>query len=174
LARERAGEVSDVDAEQWRVGVRAGQRHQGVECAGGEVGEERAVALGGYRLLRVHVESLEPGGGDRREGVELGTECAKWADQLGADDGAAEAGGFHHRPGPAAQELGDLGEGRQPQDPADGGDRVRHRVGPLAPGVEDLCGALDREEQRSRIQLGHRIQHSSRSRSRRGRCRPRL
>jgi hypothetical protein len=118
-----------------------------------------AVALGGYRLLRVHVESLEPGGGNRREGVELGTECAQWADQLGADDGAAEAGGFHHRPGPAAHELGDLGEGRQPQDPADGGDLVRHRVGPLAPGVEDLCGALDREEQRSRIQLGHRIQH---------------
>jgi hypothetical protein len=35
LACECPAEVSDLDAEQGRVGVRAGQRHQGIECAGG-------------------------------------------------------------------------------------------------------------------------------------------
>jgi hypothetical protein len=115
-----------------------------------------------------------PEGGDRREGVELGTECAQWADQLGADDGAAEAGGFHHRPGPAAQELGDLGE--------DGSRRIR----PMEVTSSGTVSVHWRQVWRTsavrsigknsapRIQLGHRIQHSSRSRSRRRRCRPRL
>jgi hypothetical protein len=124
----------------------------------GEVGEEHTVALGGHRLLGVHVELLERGGGDRREGVQLRAECAQWPDQLGAVGYVAEVGGLHHRQGPAAQQLGDLGEARQPQDPADGGDLVRHRVGPLAPGTEDLGGALDREEQPSGVQLTHRLE----------------
>jgi len=77
LACERPAEVSDLDAGQGRVGVRAGQRDQGIECAGGELGEERTVALGGHRLVGVHVELLERGGGDRREGVQLRAECAQ-------------------------------------------------------------------------------------------------
>ena len=70
----------------------------------------------------------------------------------------AEVGGLHQHEGPAAHELGELGEGRHPQDAADRGDLVGHRVGPVAPGVQHLCAALDREEQHPGIKLADRIE----------------
>jgi len=109
-AGERAAEVPDLDAGQRCAGVRAGHGDHGVDRGGGEAGGERAVALVGYRLVGVHVEVLERGGGDHREGVEFGAEPAQRPDQLRAGGRVTEVGGFHQGEGPAAQPPGHLGE----------------------------------------------------------------
>ena len=85
-------------------------------------------------------------------------EPAQRADQLGAGARVAEVGSLEDGEGPAAQRFGDLGQRRQPQHVADGGDLVRDRCGPFAPGVQDLRGALDREEQVPGVQLPDRVQ----------------
>ena len=87
-----------------------------------------------------------------------GPSQAQRADQLGAGARVAEVGSLDDGEGPAAQWFGDLGQRRQPQQVADGGDLVRDRCGPFAPGVQDLRGALDREEQVPGVQLPDRVQ----------------
>jgi hypothetical protein len=84
--------VPDLDAGQRSVSVRAGHGDQGIDRGRREVGEQCAVALGGHRLIRVHVELLERGGGDHREGVEFRAEPAQRPDQRGAKATKAASG----------------------------------------------------------------------------------
>ena len=53
---------------------------------------------------------------------------------------------------------GHLLEGREVHHPADRGHLLRRARGPLVPGVEDLGGALDREEEGAGVDLGDRQQ----------------
>ena len=150
--------MADLDAGRRCPGFGPGHGDQGVDRRGGEVGQECAVARARHRLAGVHVQLAERGGGDHRDGVHLWAEPAQRADQLGAGARVAEAGSLEDGEGPAAQRLGDLGQRRHPQQVADGGDLVRDRCGPFAPGVQDLRGALDREEQVPGVQLPDRVQ----------------
>src|SRR5205085_8630826 len=45
------------------------------------------------------------------------------------------------------------------EDAANGRDLVGHGVGPLAPGVQHLGRALEREEQHARVDLAHWVEH---------------
>ncbi|HEX6449118.1 MAG TPA: hypothetical protein VF060_06635 [Trebonia sp.] len=157
-AGQRAAEVADLDAGQRRVGLRSCYRDQGIDRGGGEVGHERALALGGHRLVWVHVQLAERGGWEGREGVEFRAETAQRLGQFGAGARVAEVGGLDHGESPAAQRFGELRQRRQPHQMADGGDLVRHCGGPFTPGVQHLRGTLDREEQVPRVQVADRVQ----------------
>ena len=111
---------------------------------GGEVVEEHAVAEAGNGVLGIHVDVLERRRRDGRDGVDLGPERADRRDERGALRLGAEVEGLDADERAAAKRLGDVGDRRELEQPADGGHVVGHVGGPLAPGVEDLARALDR------------------------------
>ena len=71
----------------------------------------------------------------------------------------AEIEGLDAHERAAAKRLGDVGDRRELEQPADGGHVVGHVGGPLAPGVQDLARALDREEHDAGVDLGEREEH---------------
>ena len=109
-------------------------------------------------MRRVHVQVLERRRRHAREGVDHRPELAQRPDKRGAlalrpredrlDDGEAAA----------AKRLGDLGHRREMQDPADRGDLIRHRLGPVAPGPQHLARLLGWPEHGTGVQLGGLVQ----------------
>jgi hypothetical protein len=59
----------------------------------------------------------------------------------------------------ASQGLGDVGDRREVQDPADRRDRVGEGLDPVAPGVLHLACPLDRPEHRAGVELGRLVEH---------------
>jgi hypothetical protein len=111
-AGQRAAQVAGLDAVGRCLGVRPGHGDQGVDCRGGKVGQERAVALARRRLDGVHVQLAERGGGDHREGVQFRAEPAQRLDQLGTGVRVTEAGSLEDGEGPAVQRFGEFGQWR--------------------------------------------------------------
>ena len=58
--------------------------------------------------------------------------------------------------------FGDLGQRRQPQQVGQGGDLVRDRCRPFPPGVQDLRGPGDGEEQVPGVQLADGVREYAR------------
>ena len=58
----------------------------------------------------------------------------------------------------AAQRLGDVGDRRELQEPADRRDLIRHVFDPAPPCSQHLGSTLEREEQHAGVHLGNRIE----------------
>ena len=97
--------------------------------------------------------SDKPAGGTDRERVHRRSQLAQRPQQLGCLLLAHQAHGFDDRERLTAQELGDVLERWELEQPPDRGHLLGHARNPLAPGVQDLGGAIEREEENARVDL---------------------
>ena len=112
----------------------------------------------GTALGRVHVQLEQVGRGRRREGVHRGAQRAQRREQLRRGRLVAEVGHLDDDERLPAQRLGDVLERREVQDAPDRGGLVGHRAHPLAPGAQDLGGALDGEGEHPGVELVDRVE----------------
>jgi DNA-binding CsgD family transcriptional regulator len=83
---------------------------------------------------------------------------AQWFGQLVPFGLVTEEDQLQHGEALPAQRLGDHGQRRELQHPADRGDLVGNRAGPVQPGPEDFGRTVPGEEHRPRIDFGHLVQ----------------
>ena len=129
-----------------------------VDRLGRQVRQQDPLARVGQRIRRVHVHEAELAGRHRPERVELRPEVPERLEQRRGVSRIAEARRLDQDERPAAQVLGQERGVGQLQQAAERLARVRDRLDPAAPGVEDLGRALDRPEQRPGVELGDRDQ----------------
>jgi hypothetical protein len=157
-AGERAADVADLGRHERRARAGAGGRDEGVDCLGRELAEHHPLAGVRHRLRRVHVQLGDPDRRHHRERVHRRAELAQRLQQLGAFALVAEHDRLDDHELTAAKRLRDVRDGRELEDATNRRDLVRDGGRPGMPRVENLGGALPREEEDARVDLGNRVQ----------------
>ena len=152
-AMERPADVPDLRRDERRAGLRAGGGDERVDRRGVELAEHHPLARVRHRLGRIHVELRDPDRRHHREGVDRRPERAQRLEQLRALVLAAHVHGLDDDELLTTEEVRQLRERRELEDPAHRGDLVRHRPRPVEPRVQHLGRALPGEEEDARVDL---------------------
>ena len=155
LARERSAHHAELQHRQRRVAARArtDSREDRIDRLPRQPVDQGVAAVTRKRVERVHRQVAEHDRGNDGEAVSHRPEVAQRAEELLSLGLAAQKRRRHHRERAAAGERGDVGDRREVQQRHPRHELVGEAALYRAPGVEHLGCALEREEQRSGVEL---------------------